>query len=167
MEYSKLNSNSKKSWFVARAITTIIFFILSEGIKYFLMNKLNILVIVQYNKIINICIAIIILLLLLNTLIYPLIEYNQWRYSINKDKIEFREGIYTITTTTIPVVRVQHIKVKQGPINRIFKLANIQIFTAGGVHIIPNIEIEKAEEISCFLKDKIREKAEEHDRETY
>ncbi|EJO5348592.1 PH domain-containing protein [Clostridium botulinum] len=158
MEYSKLNISSKKSWFIARAITTIICFIILLGIKYFLKNKLNLTIMINYDKTINIFISVIITLLLLNTFIYPIIEYKQWRYIITKDKIEFREGIYTITTTTIPTVRVQHIKINQGPINRFFKLANIEIYTAGGNHIIPNIELNKAEEISYFLKDKIKEK---------
>jgi len=164
MEYKRLSKNSKKTWFIARAITTIIVSAILIGGKYFLLSKFKFSGDAEWNLVINIVIGIIIGLLLLNTLIYPKIEYKQWRYMINKDKIEFSEGIYYITTTIVPIVRVQHIKVNQGPINRIYKLADLHIYTAGGSHKIPNIEVEKAEEISSYLKDKIREKVEQNDR---
>jgi len=164
MEYKRLSENSKKTWFIARAITTIIVSAVLIGGKCFLLSKFKFSGDTEWNLVINIVIAIIIGLLLLNTFIYPKIEYKQWRYMITKDKIEFSEGIYYITTTIVPIVRVQHIKVNQGPINRMYKLADLHIYTAGGSHRIPNIEVEKAEEISSYLKDKIREKVEQNDR---
>lgn len=164
MEHNKLNHNAKKSWFIARAITTLIVSAILIGGKYFLISKLNIDIVGAVDLCINIGIAVIITLLLLNAIIYPIIEFKQWCYTITKDKIEFSEGIYYITTNIIPIVRVQHIKVSQGPINRMFKLADLHIYTAGGSHKIPNIELSKAEEISSFLKDKIKEKVEEYDR---
>jgi membrane protein YdbS with pleckstrin-like domain len=163
MEYNKLNINAIKSWVISRAISTLITAIILIGGDYFLTVKLN-----AFNGTVNfyirIGIAIIIILMLLNTILYPSIEYKQWRYLINKDKIEFSEGIYWIKKVTIPIVRVQHIKIKQGPLNRKFKLADIQIYTAGGNYTIPNIELDKAEEISDFLKDKVKEKVLEDDR---
>ena len=158
MEYNKLNEKAKTSWMLARLITTVIISTLLGIGKWFFTYKLKL------DIHISVTIIAIIVLLLLNTFIYPAIEYAQWKYAITKDKIEFSEGIYSITTTIIPIVRVQHIKVNQGPINKIFNLADISIHTAGGSHKIPNLDMKKAEEIGEFLKDKIREKVESYDK---
>ncbi|MEW8956851.1 PH domain-containing protein [Clostridium sp.] len=155
MEQNKLNVNSKKSWFIARLIATVIISTILIGGKILFLNKVledNI------NPYINITIVVIIGIMILNTIIYPAIEYKQWYYTITKDKVEFSEGIFFRERTIIPIVRIQHIKINEGPINRFLNLANIKIHTAGGVHKIPNIDREKAEEISHYLKDKVKEK---------
>lgn len=164
MEYSKLNEKSKASWMLARAITTFIMSLVLGIGKWFFTFNLKAEFFIKFGGYINAVIVIIVGLLFLNTFIYPAIEYAQWKYMINEDKIEFSEGIYSVTTTIIPMVRIQHIKINQGPINKIFNLADISIFTAGGSHKIPNIEMEKAQEISEFLKNKIREKVENYDK---
>ncbi len=164
MEYNRLNINSKKSWLIARGITTVIITSILFIGKWFLKSKLDFQWIIDYEVYVNIGIAIIMIILLLNTFLYPIIEYKQWKYLITDDKVDFTEGIYSTSRIIIPIIRIQHIKVEQGPINRIFNLANIQIVTAGGSHIIPNIEMEKAEEISEYLKNKIRKKVEGNER---
>ncbi|MBK1813254.1 PH domain-containing protein [Clostridium sp. YIM B02505] len=163
METNKLNINAIKSWFISRAIGTVVVSIILIGGTYLLRTKFDFLE-GTASIYLYIGIAIIIGLLLLNTIVYPKLEYKQWTYSVTKDKIEFSEGIYWVKTVVIPIVRVQHIKINQGPINRSFGLADLQIFTAGGAHKIPNIEMAKAEEISEFLKDKVKEKVTADDR---
>lgn len=158
MEQNKLNVNSKKSWFIARLITTVIISTILIGGKILFLNKVLGDNINKINPYINVTIVIIIGLMILNTIIYPVIEYKQWYYIITKDKVEFSEGIFFKERTIIPIVRIQHIKINEGPINRLLNLANIKIHTAGGVHKIPNIDREKAEEISHYLKDKVKEK---------
>lgn len=163
MEYSKLNVNSIKSWFISRAITTVIVSAILIGGSYFLTTKLEFLSGTP-SLYMNIGVSIIIFFMILNTIVYPSIEYKQWKYRITKDKIEFSEGIYWIKTVVIPIVRVQHIKISEGPINRRYNLANLQIYTAGGSYTIPNIELKTAGEISEFLKDKVKEKVEKNDK---
>lgn len=162
MEYEKLHQNSKKSWFIARGIWLLIIggALINGRIfasKYIYETSYH-----TFKVVIDIVIVIILIFLLLNTFIYPIIEYKQWKYLINKDKIEFSEGIFLIKKTTIPIVRIQHIQVNQGIINRWLKLADISISTAGGQHKIPNIDIEKAERISDYLNNKVKEKVEEN-----
>lgn len=161
MEYNKLNINSKKSWMLSRLITTIIVstILIVSDIFLIYVNKIQWAINISF--FINLGVGILILLLLLNTFLYPFIEYKQWKYLITDDKVDFSEGIFFLTRTVIPIVRIQHIKVHQGPINRKFNLADIEIVTAGGSHKIPNIELSKAEEISDYLKNKIKTKVEE------
>jgi len=160
MEYSRLNNKAKQSWFVARIITTIIISAILFGIKWFVVSEMKANWAIRYEKYFLITIGISVFLLLLNTFLYPFIEYKQWKYVITEDKVDFSEGIFGVTRTIVPIIRIQHIKLEQGPINRLFKLTNIEIVTAGGSHKIPNLEVETAEKISEYLKDKIRVKVE-------
>lgn len=161
LEYNKLNINSKKSWMISRLITTVIVSSLLLGLDIFLIYVSKFQWAINLSFFIYLATGFFILLLLLNTFLYPFIEYKQWKYLINEDKVDFSEGIFFLTRTVIPIVRIQHIKVHQGPINRSFNLADIEIVTAGGSHKIPNIEFGKAEEISDYLKNKIKTKVED------
>lgn len=162
MEYEKLHQNSKKSWFLARLIVTIIIGVIFLGGRFILGKITADTGATEYAFIGDIIMLGIFALLLLNTFIYPAFEYKQWKYAITSDKVEFSEGIFFTKRTTIPIVRVQHIQINQGPINRWLKLADLTISTAGGQHKIPNIHISKAEEIGDYLKNKIKEKVEDN-----
>lgn len=153
-EYQKLNKNAKKSWIISRLLGALITSIILISFKLFLSKVIDNFD--EINIFVTVGIIIFITILLINSIIYPIFEYKQWRYTITNDKIEFTEGIYFKRTVLIPIIRIQHIQLNQGPINKFFKLCNITIFTAGGQHKIPNIEMEKAEEISEYLKELIK-----------
>ncbi|MCF0147666.1 MAG: PH domain-containing protein [Clostridium sp.] len=163
-EYEKLNIKAKKSWTISRLIGTLILSSILITIKIFMPKVID--VNDKVNVYFTVGSIILIGLLLINSIVYPIIEYKQWRYTITKDKIEFTEGIFFIRKVIIPIIRIQHIQLNQGPINKILKLYNITIFTAGGLHKIPNIEIKRAEEISEYLKELINVKVQK-DTETY
>lgn len=160
MEYKKLSKKAKKSWFLSRLIATIIVGILLVGGVWIVNYKLEWKFTLMFKTPINVIIIIILLLLLLNTFVYPIIEYKQWEYMINEDKVDFKEGIFSVKRTIIPMIRIQHIVINEGFINRIFSLASIDIHTAGGVHTIPNLELKDAKEISEYLRAKISAKVE-------
>lgn len=155
-EYQKLNKNAIKSWTIARLIGAFITSIILIAGEIFFSRIID-----DFNKvrfIFTISIISLIIILLINSFISPTIEYKQWRYKITNDKIEFIEGIYFVRKVIIPIIRIQHIQLNQGPINKFFDLYDISIFTAGGQHKIPNIDSERAEEISEYLKEVIKNK---------
>lgn len=90
---------------------------------------------------------------LLNLIIYPIIEYIQWSYLIDEDRIEIKKGIIWRTHTIIPISRIQHVAAASGPIQRLFKLATVSIHTAGGVHTICELSSDVAEEICGKLQN--------------
>lgn len=154
--YEKLSLNAKKSWIIGRVISTIIISCILIGGKFFLGKNID-----NFKAISNyytLAIIIIIAIMIISTIVSPIIEYKQWRYMITNDKIEFTQGIYFKKRVIIPVIRIQHIQLNQGPINKFLNLFNIIIFTAGGLHKIPNIEAKRAEEISEYLKELIKVK---------
>ncbi|MGL5151129.1 MAG: PH domain-containing protein [Clostridium sp.] len=162
MDFEKLNEKSKKSWLIARGISTIITGIIFVIGRIILEKKASPEFVDDFGIFINIGMGLIMIILLLDTFVYPYFEYKQWSYSITKDKIEFTEGIFFIKRVVIPIVRVQHIQVNQGPINRMLALGDVTICTAGGNHKIPNLDIKRAEEISGYLKNKVQEKVEQN-----
>jgi len=80
-------------------------------------------------------------------------------FAVREKDILYKRGLISTTTTMIPFNRIQHVAMHEGAFSRIFNLAQIQIFTAGGSSSdikIPGIEKEKAENIKELLMQKIQ-----------
>ena len=79
--------------------------------------------------------------------ILPRLHYNQWRYSVNEDEIELQHGIFIKKRTLIPMIRIQHVDTKQGPILRKYGLATVTFSTAAGSHEIPALSEHSADRV--------------------
>lgn len=80
-------------------------------------------------------------------------------FAVREKDILYKRGLISTTTTMIPFNRIQHVAMHEGAFSRIFDLAQIQIFTAGGSSSdikISGIEKEKAENIKELLMQKIQ-----------
>ncbi len=93
--------------------------------------------------------------LILTPFLYPAIEYRQWGYIITDDRVEIRHGIFFIQTTILPIIRVQHVTISQGPINRKLGVSTIEINTASGVFKIEGLSDSNAKSIADSLKSKL------------
>lgn len=79
------------------------------------------------------------------------------KYSLREKDIIYTKGLLWNTRTSIPFNRIQHAEVKQGPIDRMFKLHSLKVFTAGGDSsdlVIPGLSEEKANKIKEFIMGK-------------
>ncbi|MHB1453320.1 MAG: PH domain-containing protein [Saccharofermentanales bacterium] len=99
--------------------------------------------------------AVIFAYLIITPFLYPAIEYRQWRYAISEDRVDIRHGIFFIQRTIIPIVRIQHVTITQGPINRKLGVSTILINTASGVFKIEGLADENAEMIAESLKSRL------------
>ncbi|TCZ80156.1 hypothetical protein E0485_04720 [Paenibacillus albiflavus] len=79
--------------------------------------------------------------------IFPLMHYETWRYQIHEEEIELKHGFIFRKHTTIPMVKIQHIDVSQGPILKRYGLATIKLSTAAGSIEIPSLAEDIAEEM--------------------
>ena len=78
-------------------------------------------------------------------------------FAVREKDILYKRGLLSSTTTIIPFNRIQHVAMHEGFFSRMFDLAQIQIFTAGGGDVkISGIEKEKAENIKGLLMQKIQ-----------
>ncbi len=154
MEYNKINKNAIKSWYIGRIIFLLIFSIIYGLLIYKLIipNFVHV-AILEYG--LNILTILIGIFLLINTFIFPIIEYKEWKYIISNDKIELINGIFIRKRIIIPISRVQHLDIVQGPIYRKFGLATLRLNTAGSIHEIPALTNKEAEIISETLKNQI------------
>ena len=78
-------------------------------------------------------------------------------YVLREKDIVHRKGVLYKSTTTIPFNRVQHCEISQGPIQRMFDLHTLEIFTAGGSKsdlAIPGLHGETAQQIKEFIVKK-------------
>lgn len=134
--YKKVNPSAKKLWIVNGVISSIVIMIIAFIVYLFAKKYIN-----YWSLIIGGIISF------LDIFVHPFIEYKQWRYCITEDRIEFTHGIYFKTKTIIPISRIQHLDISQGPIQKIFKLSTLEIYTAGASHEIEAIATEEAENI--------------------
>ncbi|MBA4536839.1 PH domain-containing protein [Bacillus aquiflavi] len=83
--------------------------------------------------------------------IVPSVRWKRWRYEVREEEIELQRGIIVVKRTLIPMVRVQHVDTKQGPILKKYGLATITIATAASVHEIPALVEKEAEELRVSI----------------
>ena len=68
------------------------------------------------------------------------------RQALGEREIELRHGIWWQSWVRIPMMRIQHVDTRRGPLDRRYGLANLVLYTAAGSRQIPGLAIEVAEE---------------------
>ena len=79
-------------------------------------------------------------------LVLPERQWRSWRYAIGEREIELRHGIWWQSWVRIPMMRVQHVDTRRGPLDRRYGLANLVLYTAAGSRQIPGLSIAIAEQ---------------------
>ena len=95
-----------------------------------------------------------ILLLFLLLMAYQYKLQRTLGYALRERDIAYRRGFIFEKTTVIPFNRIQHISTSASALDRIFKISNLNIFTAGGSGSdidIPGL----TPELAARLKDKV------------
>lgn len=83
--------------------------------------------------------------------IIPYVRWRRWRYQVYDQEVYIQHGIIIVKRTLVPMIRVQHVDTKQGPILKRFKLASLAISTAATTHEIPALREQEAD----LLRDQI------------
>ncbi|WP_284141756.1 PH domain-containing protein [Virgibacillus sp. LDC-1] len=81
----------------------------------------------------------------------PELRWRRWRYEVFEQEVYIQHGILIQTRTLVPMIRVQHVDTKQGPILKKYQLASVTISTAATTHEIPAL----TEEDAAALRDRI------------
>ncbi|WP_231733047.1 MULTISPECIES: PH domain-containing protein [Colwellia] len=90
-----------------------------------------------------------------NTL-YAAFADKQKFYALRQQDLSYRSGLLFRKTVSQPMLRIQHVELKRGPIDRKVGLAKLQVFSAGGaMHTfeIPGLPLASAESIRQFILD--------------
>ncbi len=83
-------------------------------------------------------------------LISPALAYKFWRFSVDDEMMLTRHGILFIEEKFIPISRLQHVDLYRGPVERMFGLATLVVFTAGteGAHFsLPGLAVGRAQQL--------------------
>jgi membrane protein YdbS with pleckstrin-like domain len=66
-----------------------------------------------------------------HSLWHPPRRYEAWGYRIDDKVLETRSGRLFQTTRLLPLNRLQHVDLQQGPLERMYGLARLELHTAG------------------------------------
>ena len=78
----------------------------------------------------------------------------RWRFGFLDDLLLMRYGILFVEERAVPVRRMQHVDLVRGPVERLFGLATLVVFTAGNegsAFRVPGLSVQRAME----LRDRI------------
>lgn len=121
-------------WTIHACISTLVFLGIFTIVYLFVYKHISIYGIVVFYAIVKI-------------IIMPAIEYRQWLYLINEDRIEIIHGIFFTKRVLIPINRIQHLKIRQGILQKRFNLSTVDIYTASGSHQIQALLYDEADGI--------------------
>lgn len=92
--------------------------------------------------------AVVTLLLVTAVVVGPHLSYRRWRYEVRERDLFVSKGFLFFKTTLIPFDRIQYVENHQGPVDRIFGLTQLAVYTAGGrAGRIPGLGIPEAERV--------------------
>lgn len=152
MEFKRLDLRIMKSWRIGRIIRLAIFTAIAAG-------GTGLLTLVEMEgiwlTIVTIALWALPAYAFIGFLLYPPIEYRQWGYYIDEEKVVIKHGLFFIKQTIIPIIRIQNITMSQGPINRKLGLYSVEMALASGSFDIPGLDKETAEHLSESLKSKL------------
>lgn len=152
MEYNKPDRKAIKAWRIGEAIAFLIITAVFAPSMYFLrISSWD----SPWKLIIIIGLVLLELYAIIGLLIFPQIEYKQWGYLVEEDRVVIRHGIFFVKTTIVPIIRIQNITVSQGPINRSLGLYKVEMSLASGTFGIEGLNQETADQISENLKSRL------------
>jgi uncharacterized protein len=76
------------------------------------------------------------------------------KYALREQDLSYASGLVFKKIVSQPILRIQHIELKRGPIERKVGLASLQLFSAGGaLHTfeIPGLALKDAQKIRHFI----------------
>lgn len=89
------------------------------------------------------------------TVTHAVLRYRRWSYEIRDDALYLDRGVFTQVRTTVPLVRIQHVDSRRGPVERTVGLASCVVYTAGsrGADVrIPGLTRDGASDLREELK---------------
>lgn len=84
-------------------------------------------------------------------------RYRNWSWQLTEQELIIDHGVVFKLTRVIPRIRVQHVDLTSGPLDRFFGLRSLAIYTAGTREAdarIPGLSADRAEELRHALVGK-------------
>lgn len=85
--------------------------------------------------------------------------YDRLRYRLTGSLLQVMRGWLFHTDTMVPLVRVQHLDVVRGPLDKMFGTASLVVHTAGTLNstvLLPGLAPERAAELRDTIREHVR-----------
>jgi uncharacterized protein len=93
----------------------------------------------------------------------PRRRYRAWGYRIDAEELRLGHGVWTAVETLVPLKRVQHLDIAQGPLERVFGVCRLLLHTAGTANslvVLPGLSRATAEAMRADIRARIRQEPE-------
>ena len=150
MKYEKLSKRALGCMYVATALASVIALAVIGTVNWLWIFPKD----MDMLKAVSLALVI---LTLFDALASPYFRYHRYRYSINEECIDIKEGYLFVKRNIVPIERLHKLQTLKGPIDQMFKVAKVVVTTAGGDVTIRFLEEEKAEQIAENLRGRINE----------
>ena len=150
MKYEKLSKRALGCMYVATALASVIALAVIGAVNWLWIFPKD----MDMLKAVSLALMI---LILFDALASPYFRYLRYRYSINEECIDIKEGYLFVKRNIVPIERLHKLQTLKGPIDQMFKVAKVVVTTAGGDVTIRFLEEEKAEQIAENLRGRINE----------
>lgn len=124
LEYSPLEKDMLKADII---LTGVIFFV-GIIVLLFLHHYIQLEWLVSYGNWVLICLVTLMII----SIVFTYFAFHKKSYAVREKDIVYNSGLFWRSSVAIPFNRVQHCEVSIGPIDRMFNLSELKIFTAGG-----------------------------------
>ncbi|CAG9623368.1 PH domain-containing protein [Sutcliffiella rhizosphaerae] len=141
----KIDKKALSVWRISAALNAI-FYILLAGGYFYIQRTFQI-----PSWTLGIVVAIVIIVFIFTVFVFPVMQWKRWRYEIHEHEIDLQSGIFIKKRTLIPMVRVQHVDTRQGPILKRYHLSTVLISTAATIHVIPALDEEQADQVRDYI----------------
>lgn len=95
----------------------------------------------------------------------PWLSFERWKWELRPDALVVGHGVLFREWTSIPIGRIQHVDVRQGPFETWFGLARIHVHTASGGlgadGMIPGLHLAVAERLRDTLVARVQTEADD------
>ena len=88
------------------------------------------------------------------TAVLRIIEVRNIGYQIRTHDLSYRRGVLVKRVSTVPFVRVQHARIQQGPVQRRFGLATLEVNSAGPDLSIDGLSSDVAERMKALVVER-------------
>jgi membrane protein YdbS with pleckstrin-like domain len=89
-------------------------------------------------------------------------QFRRWGYLMDSEELQVARGFLIQVHTVVPLDRVQHIDLAQGPVERSFGVSRLIVHTAGTLHsqvLLPGLPRATAEAMRDEIRERIRREA--------
>lgn len=140
----KLAKNINKYHFVVRTIGSLLFYI---GLVVVIFLPSHVFGYSFVKTILIIVLSLIVLFLAIFNFILPFYIYRLYGYQLNGDTVMVQRGVLFRRNVIIPIKRIQHIEKYQGPIQSLFHLTTVIIYTAGSNVLIIGVATDQVDSL--------------------